>query len=345
MTALSALLSCLVTGRSAVAQAPAERPRVLLVRPASSPALPSFEALRSALEAMLRQDAEVVVEEAGLPRLDDEDPGGWGASVARSEGARAMLWMRRAGSSSQVDVWVVLLEGDGHAFVSLQIRESSPFDRGRAIALAVRPLLDPLFSPAPAERPARGAAAETSPAAASSSDEREAAALGARDATGEGVVGPRRPSDAALGLRLGLGPVLFGDGPAFGGRVMAELAFLDYGWLRLAGEMVPERATLEGVRPDRGHVSLSGGAEIAWEFLRARAGGVVGLGIASVRAQPLSLALTLGGVVAVAARLADELFIELPLRVDAAVARAEAAVFPEVEVSVSLLLGLAPAGW
>ncbi|MBX3275473.1 MAG: hypothetical protein KF729_34760 [Sandaracinaceae bacterium] len=322
--ALAAWLACAWAAHAAADATP--RPRVVVV----SAAQQSEEGVVPALLGLVGPDAEIVVVVATPP----EDRGAlapWCLAVARSEAADALVLVERGAEPDAVTVWVARAAPGDESVESVPLREPSAFDRGRAVALAAHALLAPLFAPRPPP-----------PLDAPPQEEDvgiEAAAPAAPDAAGPEAPRPAPSGRAPVTARFALGPSLRGDGPSPALVVRAELVAFDHAFAQVTGELARPEAGRE-----RAHVAAAFGAELSWEWLRGRLGASVGLALGWLEGQDTpALGATLGAVLGLAARLAPELFLELTLGVDGALARERAEALPDVEPWVGLLVGIEPA--
>lgn len=314
----------------------APAPVVLLVRPSTSAPSEAFEPLRIALEAAVGDDARIGVVTADQ-LAGEANAQTWGAAVARSEGADAVIWLREDPDGGEV-MWLVRVGERAEAF-SVRMAELSAFDRGRALALAARPLLDPLLAGPSAPTPGAQPDAEETP--------RENESVGAEAPASRAAVEPgATPSsndgdDVPLVFHTSLGAFLRSDGPTPSAQLTVDLTFLEYGWVELAGELAREERSDAAANRDRTYLLVSGGVELAWRFLRGRFGAVVGLALVwEDGADAPGAGLTVGASAALGLSLTDALYLELPLAFHATAARPSQAALPDVEVAIGLRLGI-----
>ncbi|MEQ8458538.1 MAG: hypothetical protein RIB77_29845 [Sandaracinaceae bacterium] len=331
-----ALLLGLWTAEFAIAE---ETQRVVLVvRSPDAPAVIGLDELVEALRAILDEDVRVEVVNATPPSTGEAAAGDWGAAVARSEGGTAAIWLEPGAAPGGVRLYLVTLVGDQHRVASLEVSEPDPFDRGRTLALAVRPILEPPDVP-PDGRESTG---DTQPSTTTVGEEPLSDPSPERGV--ELLSIDEEPSRSVVALRVALGPVLRSDGPSPSARLALGLAFLGNGWVQLAGELVREEP-LEPAR-ERSYLSLGGGFEVEWRFLRGSLGAYVTLALIWLDGQQgPGVGTTLGGMFSVAAQLAPELYLELPFSLEGRLAAASSSSLPEVEGTLGLLLGFSPSGW
>lgn len=332
--ALALFLAIGAAGASSRAPAQDAARHVFLLRPASEPAPDGFGDLLRALRSSLHgTDIDVEAVPAQLPPTGSSDAAEWGATLARSEGAYAVLWLAPPAEDESVTLFIAT--ADPHAApMSIQIREPNSFDRARTLALAVRPLLERLPAVPAAPRPEPSA-----PAGEVRAPPRP-----------EPTPSPSPPAPvvewpddlAPLSLRIAGGATVRSQGPTVGAIALVELGFLRWGWAQIAVELIRPEASIEGGGTARERIALGGalGAQLPWEIVRVRLGAVASLVAAWRDGEGPRYAMTLGGTLALAILPAPELYLEIPLSVHGAVVSDDPSAVPDVELAVALVLGV-----
>ncbi len=332
----------------AVAPTAGERPVVALVHVPGLSAT-SFEAFTSALRAHLGADTVIRVLESTPPEAEDAVEA-WAGPVADAEGAMGVLWVVPDSEGEGAVLWIY--NPRASELTSFRSNEPLEFDRYRSLAMAARSLLREAH--VPDEPPEADPTAETEteePAPVDTTPEPQPPPAAAPAPTPP----PPEPDDGVLSFHGVMGPALRlgAPDPVLGFDASVGLRVHRHAAVRVTLDLNREEGAAGGAPSRWTRSRLSAGvlglATVPFGAFYLHGGAGVGLVRASLASQEDGNAGTVfGGVVTVLAalgwRIADQVFVEVPLSLDILFARQPplfgVEVGPTFEVSLGLALGL-----